>query len=174
MGGHVNATWTDEQSGLLIALLAQGKSFSQIAAALNEQFNTSYSRNAVCGKGYRLQVKAPPRAKAAPKKQTRYRVARAAASVKPLTRASIEIRCAEIEPLHLTLDQLGDEHCRYPYGDGPFTFCGHHAKDSYCAMHDRLCHDKAPKVSALEVLRRRMHWKKVQGLATIFPLEAAE
>ena len=140
MGGHVNAIWTDEQSAVLVTLLAQGKSFSEIATALNEQFDTTYSRNAVCGKGFRLKVTAPPKMRAPPKKRKRDRerapVLRAVPRVE-----EIQIRCAEIEPRHLTLDELDTDDCRYPYGDGPsFTFCGHLKTDgsSYCAGHEPL------------------------------------
>lgn len=177
MGCHVNSVWTDEQSNMLADLLAEGRSFSQIAAAINEQFSTNYSRNAICGKGFRLNLKALPKVRAKPKAPPRpKRTAPATITVRQPTREAIEIRCAEIEPRHLTIDQLGPRDCRYPYGEGPFTFCGHaqHGDSSYCVSHDRLCHGSAPKVSALEVQRRRLHWKKLQGLATIFPMEAAE
>jgi GcrA cell cycle regulator len=136
MGGHVNTIWTDEQSEVLVTLLAQGKSFSEIASLLNEQFNTTYSRNAACGKGFRLRVTAPPKVKAPRLKRKRDR--ERAVTIKPLPRSEeIQIRCAAIEPRHLTIDQLEPDDCRYPYGDGPFTFCGHWKMDgsSYCAEH---------------------------------------
>ena len=137
MGGHVNTVWTDEQSEVLIALLAQGKSFSEIASALNEQFNTTYSRNAACGKGFRLKVTARPKIKAPRKERKRERIQ----TVKPALRIEeIQLRCAEIEPRHLTLDQLEPDDCRYPFGDNPFTFCGRLNLDgsSYCAEHSQL------------------------------------
>lgn len=41
-------------------------------------------------------------------------------------------------PLHKSLMQLERGECRWPYGDGPFTFCGHlqHENSSYCRFHD--------------------------------------
>jgi hypothetical protein len=42
-----------------------------------------------------------------------------------------------VEPRHLSLIELTAETCRWPYGDGPFTFCGHPpaADKPYCAAH---------------------------------------
>jgi GcrA cell cycle regulator len=138
MGGHVNSIWTDEQAEALTSLLADGQSYAEIAAALNEQFNTNYSRNAACGKGFRLGLAAPQKVKAPPRERKRKP---AETTIKPLPRMEeIQLRCAEIEPRHLTLDQLEPNDCRYPYGDGPFTFCGLLNTDgsSYCPEHFRL------------------------------------
>lgn len=49
-------------------------------------------------------------------------------------------RCIEVGPLHLSLADLTQVSCRYPYGDGPFTFCGHakFAGHPYCEGHYAL------------------------------------
>lgn len=159
MGGHVNTIWTDEQSAVLIALLAQGKSFAEIAALLNEQFNTTYSRNAACGKGFRLRVTAPPKIKAPPRKRKRDR--ERVQTVKPLPRIEeIQLRCAEIEPRHLTLDQLDRDDCRYPFGDNPFSFCGRLNMNgrSYCPEHFRLTitHGRSNSEAVTAARARRM------------------
>lgn len=56
---------------------------------------------------------------------------------KPIAIDLPALRCVEVEPRHvslLDLQQGGD--CRWPYGDGPFTFCGHPAVfGSYCGPH---------------------------------------
>jgi GcrA cell cycle regulator len=51
------------------------------------------------------------------------------------------LRCAEIEPLHVDMLDLSRDQCHYPYGDGPFTFCGQpaHQGSSYCTAHHFLC-----------------------------------
>lgn len=161
MGGHVNSVWTDAQSAMLMELLAEGRSFANIAVALNEQFNTNYSRNAVCGKGFRLQVKAPPKMKAPPKprKRDRERVQ----TVKPPPRVEeIRLRCAEIEPRHLTLEQLGPGDCRYPFGDGPFTFCGQTSGDhSYCPGHAQLTRMHTRSISEAVTEARARHMRRV-------------
>ena len=40
-------------------------------------------------------------------------------------------------PLHLSLLDLERGQCRWPFGDGPITFCGHvvRSKSSYCPHH---------------------------------------
>lgn len=50
------------------------------------------------------------------------------------------IRCVEIEPRHLTLLELEPDDCRYPYGEGSITFCGHSKRggSSYCEAHAEL------------------------------------
>lgn len=158
MGGHVNTVWTDEQSEVLVALLAQGRSYAEIAETLNEQFNTSYSRNAACGKGFRLRVTAPPKIKAPPRERKRKP---AAVSVKPPPRIEeIRLRCAEIEPRHLTLEQLDPDDCRYPFGEGPFTFCGRLKLEgrSYCPEHFRLstAKERSNSDAVTEARSRRM------------------
>jgi GcrA cell cycle regulator len=44
---------------------------------------------------------------------------------------------SQSQPLHLRLDQLTSRTCRWPYGDNPFTFCGHlpEPNSSYCIHH---------------------------------------
>lgn len=159
MGGHVNETWTDEQSAFLIEMLADGRSYAEIAVALNEQFNTNYSRNAACGKGFRLQVTAPPKMRALPK--PRKRQPAKISTVKPVMRIEeIRIRCAEIEPRHITMDQLELNDCRYPFGDGPFTFCGRHIMEgrSYCVEHFRLAttHNRSNSEAVTDARARHM------------------
>ena len=137
MGGHPNEIWADEHAAALVEKLANGTSYAQIAIELNEEFGTNFSRNAACGKGFRLQVTAPKKIKVPRKKRERTRLK----TVKPLPRIEeIRLRCAEIEPRHLTLYQLELGDCRYPFGDGPFTFCGRPIMDgkSYCEEHFRL------------------------------------
>jgi GcrA cell cycle regulator len=40
---------------------------------------------------------------------------------------------------HTIIEATG---CRYPYGNGPYTFCGHpkHEGSSYCPAHKKACH----------------------------------
>jgi GcrA cell cycle regulator len=159
MGGHVNETWTDEQSSVLIEMLADGRSYAEIAVALNEQFNTNYSRNAACGKGFRLRVTAPPKIKAPPRKRQRNQ--QRIQAVKPKPRIEeILLRCIEIEPRHLTLDQLESQDCRYPFGDNPFTFCGRHIMEgrSYCVEHFRLAttHNRSNSEAVTDARARHM------------------
>ena len=159
MGGHVNAVWTDEQSAMLMEMLADGRSYAEIAVALNDRFDTNYSRNAACGKGFRLQVTAPPKIRATPKKRKREQTR--IQTVKPPPRIEeIRLRCIEIEPRHLTLEQLDTNDCRYPFGDGPFTFCGLLIMEGkpYCPDHFRLstAKERTNSEAVTEARARRM------------------
>jgi hypothetical protein len=45
-----------------------------------------------------------------------------------------------VEPRHITIMELGDRTCRWPYGEENFTYCGHQVEgDSpllpYCPSH---------------------------------------
>jgi GcrA cell cycle regulator len=163
MGGHVNTVWADEHSSALLAFLADGMSFSQSASALNEKFSTSYSRNAACGKAFRLNFKVPKRAKAVrtPRKRDRERIIPA---IKPKPRIEeIQIRCAEIEPRHITLDQLERDDCRYPFGEGPFTFCGRQIEEgrSYCPEHQWLATTRPRTTSEAGTENRARHMRRL-------------
>jgi GcrA cell cycle regulator len=159
MGGHVNEVWRDLWSAALKDKLSRGFSYSRIAAEINDQFNTNFSRNAACGKGYRMGLAAPPKMKVPRKKRKRDR--ERAPTIKPRPRIEeIQLRCAEIEPRHLTLDQLEPDDCRYPFGEGPFTFCGRLNADgsSYCEEHFLLSttHTRSNSDAVTEARARRM------------------
>jgi len=49
-------------------------------------------------------------------------------------------RAADIVSLQKTILELREGDCRWPEGDGPFTFCGHPAvrDKSYCASHCQI------------------------------------
>jgi GcrA cell cycle regulator len=44
---------------------------------------------------------------------------------------------SQSHPLHLRLEQLTSRTCHWPYGDNPFSFCGHAVEpgNSYCIHH---------------------------------------
>lgn len=67
--------------------------------------------------------------------------------IKTLTTDLPELRCVEIDPRLVSLEDLRRGECRYPYGDGPFLFCGHLKLEgsSYCPEHHALC-TEAPRV----------------------------
>jgi GcrA cell cycle regulator len=133
--------WTEELKSDLVKLYEDGLSSSQIAAALR----CDVTRNAVIGKinrmgltrstGYenKAPYKRPPRAyKPRPKPVKLFTVRNI---FNPEEAAML--RCVEIIPLHKSLADLALNDCRWPYGDGPFTHCGHpqHEGSSYCGSH---------------------------------------
>lgn len=139
VGNIFAAKWTPEHDATLRRLREDGYSSSQIADGLWSEFRTSYSRNAVIGRSHRLGLTNPEVFKP---RITKSRTDRPCRPLVPKHNSEEAVmRCIEIEPRHLTLLQLAPTSCRYPYGDGPFTFCGHPKMegDSYCGPHLSLC-----------------------------------
>jgi len=149
--------WAPAHSDALREHLAKGLSFSKIAEAINLKFQTSYSRNATIGRARRLGLAGPDRPEvrppAKPPRLHRLEDFRSAESKSPefhwpapaLKNAQpAKLRCVEIEPRHLSLIELADGDCHYPYGGDEegeaITFCGHPRQpgSSYCAPHFHL------------------------------------
>ncbi len=160
LGNHHAQKWAPEHDASLRKLKMDGYSGSQAAAALNDEFKTIYSRNAVIGRLHRLGL-TDRTTRFIPRivKPRRYEQPHPSwAKRKPaLSMAQIiELRCTEVVPRGISLIDLEPNECRYPYGDGPFVFCGHPALEcsSYCAVHHALCWDK-PKPSKERYLVQR-------------------
>ena len=158
------SNWAPKHSDALREFLLRGMSYSEIAAAINAKFGTSYTRNATIGRSKRMGLGAPDRSNDRPKPppcgkapkrledslQKRH-VPRTERRSEPAPmRESVEpvrLRCVGIKPRLLSLIELEDGDCRYPYGgdrDGEaITFCGHPrlAGSRYCAPHCRLTRD---------------------------------
>lgn len=150
--------WSDEHIADLTKLYAEGYS----ARAIGEKLG--FSRNAIIGKARRLGL-APPESKrpvmrkgrelGARKHVERRTISRIVAggnySLKVIkTTEAVEqfkLRCVEVEPQHVSLDDLTG--CKYPYGDGPFTFCNHPKLEdsSYCGPHFHLCRELPRKLT---------------------------
>ena len=174
--------WPSEHSDALRQYHAKGMSNLEIAKALNANFKTRYSRNAVLGRSRRLGLggltgpadSSEPVSMewSSPKPQglTPYLgkpgerhaagfilLAPKFEAVKPL-----KLRCVAIAPRHLALIDLEAADCRYPYGgdeDGEaITFCGHPRRknSSYCGAHFRLTRRRstAAERAAFKVLLR--------------------
>jgi len=143
--------WTEDRTETLRKLWAAGVSFSNIAAQIG-----GVTRSAVGGKLYRLdlvgrdtnprtysqrtpeQIEAAKRAKS-DRRNERRRTQRV--SFVMVKRVNLEaLRCIEVEPMHKSFADLGPNDCRYPYGDGPYTFCGQQkfGDSSYCGGHMAL------------------------------------
>ena len=66
-----------------------------------------------------------------------------------------KLRCAKIEPRHLSLIDLEHGDCRYPYGGDEegeaITFCGHPRRtgSSYCTPHFDLSRNPIPPAERL-------------------------
>jgi GcrA cell cycle regulator len=139
--------WTDARIAELTKLWGQGLSCTQVAGVMG-----CISRNAVIGKIHRLGLngRAYHYSKSTPEERAERKRARAKRSndarraerqflrvhpIRPAKPARPAV-CEEITPLGVALIDLEPESCRWPYGDGPFTFCGHlNFHGSYCASH---------------------------------------
>jgi len=149
--------WAPEHSDALRKLLARRLSFMEIAAAINKEFKTSYSRNATLGRARRMGLAGPARPEEPSGGSSwlnRLGERRPAKLGPPRPRwpmpAAFEgtevpkLRCVGIEPRHLSLIELEHGDCRYPYGGDEegeaITFCGHPCRpdSSYCTPHFHL------------------------------------
>lgn len=158
--------WNAERDAFLIAMHGQEEepSFSIMAAKINDEFGTAFTRNSLIGRSRRLDLaKRIYKANSRFAKQTVPRKPRQAP--KPRQRFSngskrmitifesieqIELHCAEIEPLNISLVDLEAGQCRWPYGELPagILFCGHDqhsysnngadVTSSYCICHYAL------------------------------------
>jgi GcrA cell cycle regulator len=159
---NMQLNWTAEHCRALREHFARGLSYSEIAAAINAEFKTAYTRNATIGRAKRMGIAVFDRpkvvtkhlpAKQLPSKELlpplrRGRSVRASEIIWPIpvfAPAKLpKLRCVETDPRHLSLADLEADECRYPYGgdeDGEtITFCGHPRREgsSYCAPHFHL------------------------------------
>jgi GcrA cell cycle regulator len=160
-----STNWGPEHSDALRDYLAKGMSYSEIAEAINAKFKTAYSRNAAIGRAKRMGLAGPERPKGWPKLPPKARqpgLHRLRERYSPEFRwpmpifertETAKLRCAEVDPRHLSLMDLEPGDCRYPYGGDEegeaITFCGHPRRQgtSYCAAHFYLTRgpDAAPE-----------------------------
>jgi GcrA cell cycle regulator len=154
----MQSNWVEQHSQALREYLGKGLSYSEAARAINQRFNTSYSRNAAIGRAKRMglsgagQPDRPLRARK-PRPPSPGRLLKKRAGLLKASRprgevfaraAALKLRCVAIVPRHLSLLELEDGDCRYPYGgeaEGEaITFCGHPRREgsSYCVSHFHL------------------------------------
>lgn len=140
-------TWKEEHDELLKACLQAGMSYASAADTINRKFGTTFSRNSAIGraqrKGYASTVPfAGNHSSRKPKKAKRER--KPAAPPKPkaipqptITYEDAKLRCAEVAPMHLNLVDLKAHQCHWPFGTGPYTFCGRKKfpGSPYCEAH---------------------------------------
>ena len=161
-------TWTEDRMASLTKLWSEGYSCSQISAALG-----GITRNGVIGKIHRMGLARPHikkigRQKAPREHKPRLRIISSNSStshqriIQSVESAEVvALRCAEVVPRNLTMAELERGDCRYPYGDGPFTFCGHAGTEdsSYCFAHRQLTKISARiAITHEEHLRRRREY----------------
>jgi GcrA cell cycle regulator len=157
-------SWTDERVELLRKLWNQGLSASQIAAELAG----GVTRNAVIGKVHRLGLSGRAKAPSVPSARPRKTVTRAPshpmvhgggvrgnlalmpktiASPAPVLELIPQPEPEVVIPMseRVTLMELRESMCRWPYGDptkAEFRFCGAHSPTGtpYCSYHSRIAY----------------------------------
>jgi GcrA cell cycle regulator len=154
------SSWAPAHSAALREYWARGMSYAEIADAINAKFGTCYSRNATIGRGKRMGLGTPNRPALPPRKKLptpskkraeKMRKSRAAELAEPPPvrerAAPVTLRCVGLSPRLVSLVDLENGDCHYPYGgdkDGEaILFCGHPrlASSSYCKPHFYLTRD---------------------------------
>lgn len=134
----MNDFWTSDRVEQLTALHSEGHAYSYIGQIMG------ISREAVSGKVFRLELGARPIRTFTPRPN------RPRTPPKPLVAAPPP----EAPPSYnLDLMAVTDRTCRFPYGDGPFAFCGHTPQTGsvYCGFHtSRARQAKHPVTQKLE------------------------
>ena len=139
------STWTPKRTQILKRMWAEGFTASQIAGELG-----GVTRNAVIGKKDRLGL---------PARRTNPRTVINRPSRKPPPKAKIDLSCIPDRPTPkskpkdvimqkiripddaVTLVELNDDCCKFPYGNKNYQFCGQPAQEgkSYCEKHRAAC-----------------------------------
>ncbi len=136
---QTSTPWTNEQLIRALALWAEGKSSTEVASALNKEFGTSHTRNAVIGKIHRANPikRVHKNPGGVPKKPKAWM----APDVPEITDLAIPFAQRK------TFIQLERGDCRFPVGhpdEADFFFCGAQsvAFAPYCAGHAKRCYGK--------------------------------
>lgn len=129
-------------------------SCSQIAVVLFDEFQIPVSRNAVIGKINRLGLLPHSPPGFSEKSRERRQTAQFRIRTKPVTVELPPTPPTIAEPLHITFMDLQHGQCRFPFGNGPFTFCGCDVAPgrSYCWPHAMVCSN--PYIAMSEAERR--------------------
>ena len=173
MGANRPSPWSEELRERVKTLWTTHSS-SQIAEKLNLDGH-NFTRNSIVGLVNRLGLSGKdkteqhksanrgigmPRGAAPRQHKRRVRIIAANGNSNHLriitsreSALAMKLRCIEIMPLNLTLEQIGADQCRYLAGDD-FLFCGHPSQkgSSFCAPHHALCW-VAPRPSARPIWR---------------------
>jgi GcrA cell cycle regulator len=133
--------WSDADIKILSDLVADKFSARQIATV----FKGRHTRSAVIGKCHRmgLQLTGSNKKYSAEEARIRHiereRARRQTNAVRRVEAERVTVPTPEPTPYHLTVQQLQKDECRWPYGQSPYTFCGHKKLEgsSYCPYHHK-------------------------------------
>lgn len=152
--GPGNSPWRNELLCKRVHALWSTHSATQIAEKIWLEFQVEISRNSVVGYLHRQKLTVEHKAEvhpltrengtrrpriqpATPVNVRQINAAKAAPRIRPEPFVCAPV--PDLDPLHLTLADLKDGNCRFPFGDDPaaMTFCGHQSLTgrSWCAKH---------------------------------------
>jgi GcrA cell cycle regulator len=146
---HIGNKWPVEHDEALKRHYGLGLSCALAAVEINREFGSRYTRNAAIGRAGRIGLigngQAPRKPKVVKERRSNAsdhipRKRWSAPKPKPEPEV-IALRCAEVVPRNVGLLDLAPADCRYPYGEGPYVFCGLPLTEgsSYCSAHNDLC-----------------------------------
>lgn len=128
-------------------LHAENYSFAEIADQLSAEFNVPLSRNGAIGKAHRLGLVSTKQSGFS-ELNKQHRAKRIVRKARTHPRPPVVYQpkpepATGTVPLHLNLIDLEQGQCCFPFGEGPFTFCGCPTVEghSYCLPHGRICGD---------------------------------
>lgn len=133
--------WPSEHDALLRQVVAAGWSFSNAATKINAQFGTAYSRNACIGRAKRLGISGRKTVSAEGLQHRLIKKAEQKLKPPPVCQPIPAPRAVDVVPLNISLFELTDATCKWPYGDAaPYAFCGNPTwvGSSYCECHASL------------------------------------
>lgn len=156
-GSVAERHWSAEMDATLRRERARGTSATQMMLVIFQEHGVAMSRNAICGRIHRLglsligpsrpRVTQEQRATRVAEKDSRRAARRAEnlAAFRAGRRPALVASAGPVEPKYVALAELQGGQCRYPYGDGPYTFCGLPTAGSgpYCRHHHGLAYDRA-------------------------------
>jgi hypothetical protein len=148
MPNGTTSAWSKEMDAAILKMRSEKVTCIAMGKAVGR------SGSAVAGRLQRLGV-AKVREFLSPEERKRRRAAcnlayrQGIAPSQKLHRAVVVAELANVTPGHLSLIDLPANGCKWPYGDGPFTFCGCDREEGkpYCYAH---------QMQATEPVRRRM------------------
>lgn len=175
--------WTPERQTVAKRLFDAGSSGSMSANELSRMFGFRISRSAVISlwhrRGWSGGEKRQPKNRATGQKRAEYDNAKrerymvikansvgALRVVKTVDAPLAPVKVADVVSLHIGLQDLTQTTCRYPYGDGPFTFCGCEVVTGpYCVPHAALCFNENQGEKRAESEKRKREYLRSQRAA---------
>lgn len=152
--------WRDEIVATLIASWLDGLSAAMCAQEIWEKHGVEFSRNAICGKIFRLGLATRQTTRSVPVQERQSRKGVDDINLRRRLPHRVEATPVQLinphDPTSIPIDQrktfaeLENHHCRFPYGDpgtAGFFFCGVDGANlldgrPYCAAHARIAYEK--------------------------------